>query len=435
MSGPKIVIVGAGYVGTYAARRLRDKLRRSAASVTVVDPRSYMTYQPLLSDVAAGSLEPRHVVVPLRQVLDGCRVVTGAVTRIDTERRTVRAAITADHDEELSYDYLVVAPGSVSKILPVPGLAERAIGFTTLGEAIYLRNHVLAQLDKASSVRDDALRQKLLTFVFVGGGYAGVEALGQLEEMARFAVRRYYGNLRGEDTRWVLVEAADRIMPEVSRNLADHAVDVLRGRGIEVLLRTTTDSVEGGHVMLSDGSKLEANTIVWTTGVVPHPMLDGTDLPRDERGRVPCLPTLQVRGRPQVFAAGDCAAVPDLAAQEPGAMCAPTAQHATRQGRRLADNIIAALRDEPMKAYRHRFAGSVAALGRRRGVAEVYGRQFTGMPAWTAHGAYHLTQMPTVSRRGRILADWALDAVFPRQIAAIGEVHEPTAEFAEQARR
>lgn len=433
MFGRKIVIVGAGYVGLNVARRLQRKLRRDEGSVIVIDQHSYMTYQPLLSDAAAGTVEPRHVVVPLRHVLDECQVVTGRVMGIDNAQHNVTVAIGEELDQ-ISYDVLIVAPGSVSKIFPVPGLAEEASGFTTLGEAIYLRNHVLSQLDKAASTQDHAQRTKLLTFVLVGGGYAGVEALGQLEEMARFACRRYYPNLRGAEMRWVLVEAADRIMPEVNLSLAEYAADVLRKRGMDVYLETTTKSVEDGHVVLSNGVEFDADTIVWTTGVVPNPVLDDSDLPRDNRGRLVCTPSLEVWNTPGVFGAGDAAAVPDLTSNDPDATCAPSAQHATRQARLLADNIVASLRGKPMHDYRHRFAGSVAALGHHQGVAEVYGRKLTGLPAWTIHRLYHVWQMPTINRRLRILADWVLDLSFPR-IVALGELHEPAAEFEERAHR
>lgn len=433
MTRPHIVIAGAGYVGFYAARRLQRKLRRAEASLTVVDPRPYLTYQPLLSDAAAGTVEPRHVVTAHRQLLNKSRVLTGSVVHVDTEARTVQVAVADGRTETLDYDVLVVAPGSVTKILPVPGLADQAIGFTTLGEAIYLRNHVLSQLDKAASTEDPELRRKLLTFTFVGGGYAGVEALGQLEEMARTAVDRYHPELDVDDMRWVLVEATDRIMPEVSRSLAEYAVDVLRERGMEVYLETTTDTVEDGHVVLSDGTEFDTATIVWTTGVSPHPMLDSTDLPRDDKGRVQCRATLEVDRRDGVFAAGDCAAVPDLTQDDPEAICAPTAQHAVRQAKQLADNVAAAIRDEPLQKYKHRFAGSVASLGLHDGVAEIYGHKVKGWPAWAMHRLYHLSQMPTINRRARLAADWSLGLVFRREIVALGEIHEPRAEFAEQA--
>ncbi len=435
MSRPKIVIVGAGYVGFYAARRLQRRLRGGEAEVAVIDPRSYLTYQPLLPDAAAGSLEPRHVVTALRHVLDESWVLTGAVVGVDSEKRTVDVEVAAGSSETLEYDILVVAPGSVTKILPVPGLAEQAIGFTNLGEAIYLRNHVLTQLDKAASSRDPGLRRRLLTFLFVGGGYAGVEGMSHLEEMARFTIRRYHHNLGVDEMRWVLVEAADRIMPEVGRSLADHTVDVLRSRGMDVYLGTTTDTVEDGHVVLSDGTEFDTETIVWTTGVSPHPMLDGTDLPRDGMGKVRCRPTLEVTGLNGVFAAGDAAAVPDLTQDDPDALCPPTAQHAVRQARQLADNIVALLRGGPLRDYRYAFKGTVASLGHHQGVAELYGRQLTGWPAWAMHRLYHLYQMPTINRRVRILADWTLGLAFPREIVALGEIHEPKAEFAEQAYR
>lgn len=435
MTRPKVVIVGAGYVGFYTARRLQRTLRESDAKVVVIDPRSYLTYQPLLPDAAAGALEPRHVVTPLRQVLDESWVLSGAVVGVDSENRTVDVDVAAGNRERIGYDLLVVAPGSVTKILPVPGLAEQAIGFTNLGEAIYLRNHVLTQLDKAATTKDAELRRRLLTFLFVGGGYAGVEALGHLEEMARFAIRRYHHSIDVEDMRWILVEAADRIMPEVGRGLADHTVGVLRDRGMDVYLETTTDTVKGGNVVLSNGVEFDTETIVWTTGVTPHPMLDGTDLPRDGKGRVRCLPTLEVAGRSGVFAAGDCAAVPDLTQDDPEALCPPTAQHAVRQARQLADNIVATLRGEPLRDFRYSIKGSVASLGHRTGVAEIYGRQLTGWPAFAMHRLYHVYQMPTVNRRVRILADWTLGLAFPREIVALGELHAPKAEFAEQAYR
>lgn len=430
----KVVVIGAGYVGMHAARRLQSKALAGEASITVVDPRSYMTYQPFLPEAAAGSLEPRHVVAPLRSVLEGCEVVTGAATAVDTERKVVSVEVVSGNVTELEYDYVVVAPGSVSKTLPVPGLASQATGFTNLGEAIYLRNHVLTQLDKAASTSDPALRERLLTFVFVGGGYAGIEALGELEEMACFAARRYYGGkLEPGEMRWVLVEAAERIMPEVSRPLADYTVDLLRERGMAVHLATTVETMEGGHVKLSDDTLLESETIVWTAGVAPHPMLNQAGLPLDDKGRARCHATLEVADRPGVFSAGDCAAVPDLSADDPDATCAPSAQHAVRQAKRLADNVLAAMRGRPMADYKHASAGSVAALGLHQGVAEIYGLRLKGWPAWALHRAYHLANMPTANRKGRILADWVLDVPFRRQVVALGELHRPRLEFVEDA--
>jgi NADH:ubiquinone reductase (H+-translocating) len=430
----RIVVIGAGYVGMNTARRLQSKLRDREAVITVVDPRPYMTYQPFLPEAAAGSLEPRHVVAPLRSVLDRCEVVTAAATAVDTDRKVVSVDVVDGHTAELGYDVLVVAPGSVSKTLPIPGIEDQATGFTNLGEAIYLRNHVLTQLDKAASTSDPALRRRLMNFVFVGGGYAGIEALGELEEMACFAIRAYYPDLLDEsEMRWVLVEAAERIMPEVSLPLADYTVDLLRERGIAVHLETTVKTMEDGHVVLDDGTELETETVVWTAGVSPHPMLAGTGLPLDKPGRVRCRASLEVVDHPGVFSAGDCAAVPDLTSEDPDATCPPSAQHAVRQAKRLADNIVATVRGTPLRDYRHASAGSVAALGLHQGVAEVYGVRLKGWPAWALHRAYHLANMPTLNRKGRILADWVLDVPFRRQVVAIGELHRPRLEFVEEA--
>ncbi|WP_158890448.1 NAD(P)/FAD-dependent oxidoreductase [Amycolatopsis anabasis] len=412
-----ILIVGGGYVGMNAARRLRAKLGAEEAAITVIDPRSYMTYQPFLAEAAAGSVEPRHVVVPLREVLKGCQVHCGTVTGIDHKRNAVTLEVADGHVEELAYDVLIVAPGSVSKTLPIPGLAEHAVGFKTLDQAIYLRNHVLSRLDEAASTMDREVRRRLLTFLFVGGGYAGIEAMAELEDMARQAMA-YYDALDPGDMRWVLVEAMDRIMPEISLDLARYTLDRLAERGFETHLETTLRSVENGHAVLDNGVEFDTDTTVWTAGVKPNPMLADTDLPLDDKGRVQCTPNLQVTGTEDVFAAGDCAAVPDLTNPEPGATCAPSAQHAARQARRIAENVLASLHGDELRPYRHSYAGSVASLGLYRGVAEIYGVKVRGFPAWALHRTYHLATMPTLHRKARIAADWALSLPFRRQIVA-----------------
>lgn len=411
-----------------AARTLRKQVSTDRATITVIEPRSYMTYQPFLAEAAAGSVEPRHVVAPLREVLPNCDVLTGEVTGVFSANNTVTVRVADGNTRQVGYDVLVLAPGSVSKTLPIPGLAEQAIGFKNLGEAIYLRNHVLSRLDAAASTLDDHLRKRLLTFVFVGGGYAGIEGMAELEDMARAACA-YYDTVAPEDMRWVLVEAVDRIMPEVSIGLARYTLDVLHERGFETHLNTTLSSVRDGHVELSDGTEFDADTVVWTAGVKPHPMLANTDLPLDDRGQVKTTPTLQVQGMRDVFAAGDAAAVPDLTSQEPGAECGPSAQHASRQAKRIAKNVFALLCDKKPRNYRHAYAGSVASLGLYQGVAEIYRVRLKGGPAWTLHRVYHLAAMPTVHRKVRIAADWLLSLPFRRQVVAIGELHEPHREF------
>ncbi|MFD8015587.1 NAD(P)/FAD-dependent oxidoreductase [Streptomyces sp. NPDC058955] len=433
----RILVVGGGYVGMYTAlrlqRQLRTELGRGAAEIVVVTPDPYMTYQPFLPEAAAGSLSPRHVVVPLRRVLDRCRLLIGEVESIDHAKRTAILTTLATDEEgagpvALTYDELVLAPGSVSRTLPVPGLADHGIGFKTVEEAIGLRNHVLEQLDIASSTRDPALRDAALTFVFVGGGYAGVEALAELEDMARYATR-YYHNIKPEDLRWVLVEAAGRILPEVGDEMGRYAIRELRGRNVDVRLDTRLDSCEDRVAVLSDGTRLPTRTVVWTAGVKPAPVLAATDLPLDERGRIRCTAHLTVDGTPHAWAAGDAAAVPDVTAKEPGTPCAPNAQHAVRQARVLAENLAASLHGRPLKEYAHAYAGSVASLGLHKGVAHVYGRKLKGYPAWLMHRAYHLSRMPTANRKARVLAEWTLSGLFKREIVSLGSLEHPRAEF------
>jgi NADH:ubiquinone reductase (H+-translocating) len=427
---PRILVVGGGYVGMYTALRLQKRLRRGEATVTVIDPQNHMTYQPFLPEAAAGSVEPRHVVVPLRRVLRKCRVITGTVTGISHARKVVTMLPLEGAEVEVPYDLLVVAPGSVARTLPIPGLAEVGIGFKTIGEAILLRNHVLSRLDFASSIDDPDRRRRALSFVFVGGGYAGIEAFAELEDMARYATR-YYDNVAPEDMRWVLVEAAGRILPEVSVAMADYTVRQLLRRGMDVRLNTRVTSLTGGHVVLDDGDEFDAETIVWTAGVKANPMLARTDLPLDGKGRLPCTAELTVRGVDGVWSAGDCAAVPDVTklAEDPDALTGPSAQHAVRQAKRLADNLVATLRRQGRKPYKHAYAGSVASLGLHRGVAEVYGVKLRGWLAWFMHRTYHLSRVPTLNRKARVVADWTLALFFSREVVSLGELQQPRREF------
>ncbi len=430
---PRILIVGGGYVGLYTALRLQRRLTRGAAEVIVVDPQSHMTYQPFLPEAAAGSIEPRHVVVPLRRVLKHCTVITGAVTRITHRTHSATVLPLAGEPYEIGYDILVVAPGSVARTLPIPGLAEGAIGFKNVGEAIFLRNQVLACLDVASSTTEPAVRRRALTFTFVGGGYAGIEAFAELEDMARYAVKKYYPQIGVDEMRWVLVEASPRILPEVSLVLAAYTVDQLLRRGMDVRLNTRLESMVDGHVVLGDGERYDCDTVVWTAGVKPNPMLAQTDLPLDSRGRVDCESTLRVRGLADAWSAGDCAAVPDLSVNSPGARTAPSAQHAVRQAKVLADNIVSVLRGGAPARYSHKNAGSVASLGLYKGVAEIYGIKIRGILAWFLHRTYHVSRVPTLNRKIRVLADWTLALVFRREITSLGEVQNPRQEFADVA--
>ncbi|MGH3764909.1 MAG: NAD(P)/FAD-dependent oxidoreductase [Pseudonocardiaceae bacterium] len=426
---PRILIVGGGYVGMYTALDLQSKLGPGDASITVVDPQPQMTYQPFLPEAAAGSIEPRHVVVPLRRVLRRCHVLCGRVTRVEHAHRVATIENCAGNVQQLEYDVLVMAPGSIARTLPIPGLAEHGIAFKTIGEAIYLRNHVLSRLEAADATTDPPLRRKLLSFVVIGGGYAGIEVLGELEDMARYACR-YFENIEPSDMRWVLVEATGRIMPEVSEGLGRYTIKRLTQRGIEVFLNTRVTTMENEHVVLDDGTEFDADTIIWTAGVKANPVLRQTDLPLDDRQRLCCQATLQVVGCSDAFSAGDCAAVPDLTSADPNAVCSPSAQHAVRQARVLAENVIACLRGQALRNYQHRYAGSVASLGLYRGVAEIYGIRLTGMVAWLMHRTYHLSRMPTFNRKVRILADWTSALLFRREVVSLGQINDPKADFA-----
>jgi NADH dehydrogenase len=420
----RILLVGGGYVGMYAALELQKRAGRRA-DVTVVNPENFMLYQPFLPEVASGNIEPRHVVVPLRQVLRHARIVVGEVTQIAHDRRTATVRTGDGETFELGYDVIVVGAGSRSRVLPVPGLAEHGIGFKSVAEAIYLRNHVIGRLEEAAETPDPERRRAALSFVFVGGGYAGVEALAELEDMAGAAMR-YYPQLRREDMRWVLVEAAGTILPEIGLDLAAYVRVHLEERGIAVMLETRLESAEGGVMKLSSGESFAADTLVWTAGVKPEPVAARSGFPVDDRGRVVVDEYLRVRGIEGAWAAGDDAAVPDLLR---GGTAPPTAQHALREARRLGRNIAATLTGGPLEPFRHRNLGQLATLGRFKGAATVLGARVTGFPAWWLHRSYHILMMPTLSRKSRILADWTVGLLFPRDIAQLGSIHNPRQPF------
>jgi len=428
----RILIIGGGHVGLNAALRLSRRLRPGEVGVMLADPRSYLTYQPLLAEAAAGNVEPRHVAVPLRRVLPGTKIIAAELIGLDHDARRAVLRVASGEHRDVGYDHLVLAPGSVARTQPIPGLSKVGIGFNTIGEAVYLRNHMLERPGFAASTVNAHARRRALTFVVVGGGYAGTEALGEMSDMVD-AVAPVFDVIAAAEVRWVLVEASDRILPEVSEDLAMYTLQLLRRRGIDVRLGTTVLSCVDGLVQLDCGDRFETDTLVWTAGVRANPVVATTGLAQDEKGRLVADPFLRVRQATGVWTAGDCAAVPDLTADMPGALCQPTAQHAVRQARRLADNIVASMRGRRLQVYRHRYVGSVASLGRFQGVAQLYGLRMHGLPAWTLHRIYHLGKLPTFGRRVRVLADWTIAAVFPRDIVSLGEVHRPRETFERSA--
>jgi len=429
---PRVVVLGGGTVGLYSARRLRRRLGRRDAAIVVVDPRPYMTYAPFLPEAAAGSIDPRNVVAPHRRALKGVDVLQGHVTQIEHAQRRVQITPIEGDAYWVTYDHLVVGLGSVARTLPIPGLAEQGIGFKNVEEAIALRNHVLGRIDVAASTWDPELRRKMLTFVFVGGGFAGVEALGEVEDMARYAVRKY-GQIEADEMRFVLVEGSRRILPEVSEELGGYTLEQLRKRDIEIFLSTFLSSCVDGHVVLSNGTEFDAETIVWTAGVKANPVLQQSDLPLDKLGRVICNAYLQVTAEDgtvvaDAWAAGDCAAVPDL--YNPGKFCPPNAQHALREGNHIGDNLALVLRSARPTVYKHRNVGAVASLGMYKGVAQMFGRiKVRGFLAWVLHRTYHVFAMPTVNRKLRIAAGWTGSVLLRREVVALGSLHDPRAEF------
>jgi NADH dehydrogenase len=422
----EILIVGGGYIGMYTARRLERLLRHGEATVTVVDPRGYMTYQPFLAEAAGGSVEPRHVVAPLPRVLRHTRQLTGKIVSVDPASRQAVFAPASGAERVLRCDVLVMAAGSVSRTLPIDGLAEYGAGFKTVGEAVHLRNHVLSQLAVAATADDPAVRASALTFVVVGGGFAGVEALAELQGLADEAVR-FYPALDRAELRWILVEATGRILPELDERLGQWTVRALRRRGVDVRLHTRLASAADGTMRFDDGTELAAGTLVWAAGVRPSPLGTAAGLPTTPGGQILVGADLAVAGMPGIFAAGDLAAVPDLT--RPGEFCAPNAQHAVRQSKVLARNIAAYLRGGQLKPYRHGYVGSVAGLGHHQGVAQVYRIRLTGFAGWVAHRVYHLFWVPTLSHKARVLSDWTLALFFRRETAQLTSLEHATDDF------
>ncbi|HLL91848.1 MAG TPA: NAD(P)/FAD-dependent oxidoreductase [Solirubrobacteraceae bacterium] len=429
----QVVIAGGGFAGFYAARALERVLPRQSARVTLVNDANFLLYTPLLPGAAGATLDPRHVVVPLRAQLRRTDLVIGQVTGAEPTRHTLGVQRIDGERIELAYDQLIVALGSVSRTLAIPGLSEHAIGLKSLSDATALRNQVLTCLDIAESLEDPARRAEYLGFVFVGAGYAGVEGLAELQDFAAQAIE-LYPRCRAQGMRWVLAEARERIMQEVPASLSQFAERELRGRGIEVRTHTTLVEVSARGATLSAGEEIPARTVVWTAGVKPSPAVARLGLPLDREGRVIVDATMRVHepsahaqadpGAARVWAIGDCAAVPD--AYRSGQPCPPTAQHAIRQGRLVARNVAATLQGGRTRPFRYRTKGVVAELGRNKAVAITLGIRWRGLPAWLIARTYHLLLMPGVGRRLRLLADWNVALLFGRDPSSPGRLGSPT---------
>jgi len=417
-----VVIAGGGFGGAMAARELERIMPRQSTRLVLVNDANFMLYTPFLPEAAAGTLEPRHVVTPLREILKRTYLRLGSIAGHDPVAKTVELRTREGDTERLPYDQLLLALGSVSRVLPVPGLSEHAIGFKSLADAIWLRNHVIETLEAANATEDAARREELLTYVFVGGGYAGLEALAELQDFAADAIESY-PRARLHGMRWVLVEASSRVLPEIDAELADYALRELRGRGIDIRLGTTLEEVRADSARIATGETLPTRTVVWTAGVAPHPSLRRLSLPLDERGRVPVDDHLRVKGLDSVWAIGDCAAAPDPR----GGLCPPTAQHAVRQGPVAARNIAAELGIGSASPFTYKGNAAFVNLGRYKAVGKVGGRTFRGFPAWWMARTYHMSQIPGAARKTRAVIDWTASLPFRRDISEVGSIGHPKA--------
>ncbi|MEU2288959.1 NAD(P)/FAD-dependent oxidoreductase [Streptomyces sp. NPDC013178] len=428
----EILIIGGGYAGFYTAWGLEKRLRRAEANVTIIDPRPYMTYQPFLPEVVAGSVEARHAAVSLRRHLRRTRVVAGTVTEIRHADRAVTVRPATGPDYQMSYDTLVVTAGAVTRTFPIPGLREQAFGLKHVEEAVAIRDRLLTSFDHAATLPPGPARRKLLTVTFVGGGFSGVEGFGELLSLATALLKRY-PEIGEEEVSFHLVEARGRILPEVGDRPGGWVVQSLEARGAHVHLNSQLMSAVDGHVVLSNGSEFDSGLIVWAAGNASNPVVHNhTDLPVDERGLLVVRADLTVGTEtvaiPNVWAAGDDAAVPDLAVG-PGARTVPNAQHAVRQGKLLAKNIAATMRGRRAQDYKHRSLGVVATLGLGRGIFQYRRLVIKGLPAWLMHRGYHVLAVPTWERKVRVLAVWLTAALFGRDIVSLASVQHPRQAF------
>jgi NADH dehydrogenase len=420
MAPTRVVIVGGGFAGFETARSLRKSLPRdSDTEIVLVNPTDYFLYLPLLPEVAAAVVDPRRVTVSLPAALKGVRLALGEVRSVDLLARTVKYTDPEDGEHTLGYDRLVLAAGSVNKLLPIPGVVEHAHGFRGVPEALYLRDHVIRQVELAATTDDPAERDARCTFVVVGAGYTGTEVAAQGPLFTK-AIAERHPELRDQKMRWLLLDLADKVLPELSPRLSKAADRVLRARDVEVRMGDSVDEATSAGVRLKSGGFVPTRSLVWCVGVRPDPLVEGTGLPTN-KGRIVTEPTLAVPGHPDVFACGDAAAVPDLTRS--GEITAMTAQHASRQGKLAGRNVAASLSGGRLRRYKHHDLGFVVDLGGWQAAANPLRIPLSGFPAKIVTRAYHLMAMP--GNRARTAADWLFDAVLGRQTVQLGLVRSP----------
>jgi len=425
---PKILIVGGGYAGFYTAWKLEKLLRKGEAEVTLVDPLPYMTYQPFLPEVAAGSIEARHAIVAHRSHLKRTRLLAGKVFKIDHAKKTASITPRQGKDFIETYDHIIFTAGAVSRTFPIPGIADNAFGLKTIEEAVAIRDRLLTNFEKASILPPGPEREKFLTFTVVGGGFAGIEIFAELRSLASDLLKDY-PELSFDETHFHLVEAMGRIMPEVALETSHWVIKNLAERGAEIHLDTQLLTAADGVVKLSDGTEFGTELIVWTAGVMANPVLRNTDFPLDERGRLRLRPDLRVEGEQGIvegaWGAGDATACPDLSGGGVGGFCVPNAQHAVRQAKVLAKNVTAVLRGEGPTDYFHKNLGAVAGLGLNVGVFQSGKIALTGYIAWLAHRGYHGMAMPSFERKFRVVGGWWNNFWLGRDIASLRTVQYP----------
>jgi NADH dehydrogenase len=436
---PKILIVGGGYAGFYTAWKLEKHLRRGEAEVTIVDPLPYMTYQPFLPEVAAGSIEARHSVVALRRHLKKTKIVAAKVTGISHADKVATITPIVGDPYELEYDQIVVTAGAVSRTFPIPGIADNAIGLKTIEEAVAIRDRLMSNFDKASVLPPGPARDRLLTVVVIGGGFAGIEVFAELRNFASALVSRY-PEVTFSDTHFHLIEAMSRIMPEVSLKTSEWVLKDLAKRGASVHLDTQVTGAVDGNVELSTGEVIPSDLIIWTAGVMANPtVVRGGDLPVEERGRIRTRADLRVGTEDEIvegaWAAGDVSAVPDLTGGGVGGYCVPNAQHAVRQAKLLAKNLVAVLRGEVPHEYFHKNLGAVAGLGLYNGVFQSGNIALKGFVAWVAHRGYHGLAMPSWERKFRVVWGWWNNLWLGRDLVNLQAVQDPRYVFEEFAAR
>lgn len=418
----RIVILGGGFGGLYTALHLEKKLTRNPdVEITLVNRENFFLFTPMLHEVAASDLDITHIVNPVRKLLHRTQFFNGEIKSIDVKQRSVVVAHGDDsHNHELSYDYLVLALGSVTNFYNLPGLAEHALTMKSLSDAIRLRNHLIKNLEEADFECCPGERERLLTIVVAGGGFAGVETIAGINDFLREAIG-FYPRLSEAELRIVLVEATDTILPELGPKLGVYARKKLAERGVEFLLSTAVKSVSNQEVTLSDGTVLKTSLLVWTAGVSPNPLL--ADMKSEkERGRLITNEFLEVNSHSGVWALGDCAAVPDSATGKP---CPPTAQHALRQGKVAAHNLLAAIQGGSRKPFEFKTIGALAAIGRRTGVARIMGVNFSGFLAWWMWRTIYLSKLPRFEKKVRVALDWLLDLLFSKDLVQFMELTPP----------